>query len=161
MTIRTKAFAINFYGALYGVRAVLPVMRRQGGGHIVNTIPGIAFAPMPFQTMYSATKAALNGLSIALRYELWDENTQVTSATPGTVATAIFAKGTPRAALSQTPAQSAHAILEGVAKNQRLVLGDKLDATAAKICFDPEAAGRLDAHLLEVARKRRKGELAF
>ena len=41
-----KAFALNFYGALYGVRAVLPIMRQQGGGHIVNIISGIAFSPM-------------------------------------------------------------------------------------------------------------------
>ena len=55
-----KAFALNFYAAVYGIRAVLPVMRAQGGGHIVNIISGIAFYPMAYQTMYSATKAALN-----------------------------------------------------------------------------------------------------
>jgi NAD(P)-dependent dehydrogenase (short-subunit alcohol dehydrogenase family) len=53
-----KAFALNFYGALYGIRAVLPIMRQQGDGRIVNTISGIAFAPMAYQTMYAATKAA-------------------------------------------------------------------------------------------------------
>ena len=84
-----QAFALNFYGALYGIRAVLPIMRTQGSGHIVNVISGIAFMPMGFQTMYAATKAALNGLSLALRYELWDENIRVTSATPGTTRTAI------------------------------------------------------------------------
>lgn len=84
-----QAFALNFYGALYGIRAVLPIMRAQGSGHIVNIISGIAFMPMGFQTMYAATKAALNGLSLALRYELWDENIRVTSATPGTTRTAI------------------------------------------------------------------------
>lgn len=64
-----KAFALNFYGALYGIRAVLPIMRAQGGGHIVDVISGIAFMPMALQTMYAATKAALNGLTLALRYE--------------------------------------------------------------------------------------------
>ena len=88
-----NAFALNFYGAVYGIRAVLPVMRAQGGGHIVNIISGIAFYPMPYQTRYSATKAALNALTLALRYELWDENIRLTSATPGTTATAIWAGG--------------------------------------------------------------------
>jgi len=88
-----KAFALNFYGAVYGIRAVLPVMRAQGGGHIVSIISGIAFSPMAYQTMYSATKAALNALTLALRYELWDENIRLTSATPATVATAIWAAG--------------------------------------------------------------------
>ena len=63
-----KAFALNFYGALYGIRAVLPIMRKQGRGHIVDIISGIAFMPMAQQTMYAATKAALNGLTLALRY---------------------------------------------------------------------------------------------
>ena len=152
-----KAFALNFYGALYGIRAVLPVMRKQGGGHIVNTISGIAFVPMAYQTMYSATKAALNGLTLALRYELWDENIRVTSVTPGTVVTAIWqGKAPPPGA--QSPEQSAHAILAGVARNERLVLGDQQDVSGAKHGFDPDAAAAMDEYLLNVARKRRSGE---
>ena len=53
------AFEVNFYGPLNGVRAVLPIMRAQGGGHIVNVSSGVALSPMAFQTMYSAAKAAL------------------------------------------------------------------------------------------------------
>ena len=85
-----KIFAINFYSAVYGIRAVIPIMKAQGGGHIIDVISGIAFVPMAFQTMYSATKAALNGLTLALRYEYWDENICFTSATPGTTITAIW-----------------------------------------------------------------------
>lgn len=152
-----KAFALNFYGALYGIRAVLPIMRKQGSGHIVNTISGIAFAPMAYQTMYTATKAALNGLTLALRYELWDENIRVSSVTPGTVATAIWKdKGAPSGA--QSAEQSARTILAGVAKNERLVLGDENDVSGAKKCFDPDSAAAMDDYLLNVARKRRGGE---
>jgi len=152
-----RAFALNFYGALYGIRAVLPIMRKQGGGHIVNTISGIAFVPMAYQTMYSATKAALNGLTLALRYELWDENIRVTSATPGTVVTAIWKDKTPPPG-AQSPEQSSQAILAGVAKNERLVLGDPQDVSGAKHSFDPDAAAAMDEYLLNVARKRRAGE---
>jgi len=154
-----KAFALNFYGAIYGIRAVLPIMRAQGGGHIVDVISGIAFMPMAQQTMYAATKAALNGLTLALRYELWDENIRLTSATPGTTATAIWKAGgkePPRGA--QSPEQSAQTILAGVAKNERLVLGDEGDVSGAKTCFHPDAAQGVDAYLLNVARKRRSGE---
>jgi len=157
-----KAFALNFYGAVYGIRAVLPVMRAQGGGHIVNIISGIAFYPMPYQTMYSATKAALNALTLALRYEFWDENIRLTSATPGTTATAIWSAGglgAPPGA--QSPEQSARTILSGVAKNERLVLGDEGDASGARSCFNPENAESIDDHLLNVARRRRRGELAL
>ncbi len=154
-----KAFALNFYGALYGVRAVLPIMRKQGGGHIVNIISGIAFMPMACQTMYAATKAALNGLTLALRYELWDENIRVTSATPGTTATAIWqAGGVEPPPGAQSPEQSAQTILAGVAKNERLVLGDQADLSGAKTCFHPDAALGNDEYLLNVARKRRTDE---
>lgn len=154
-----KAFALNFYGALYGIRAVLPVMRAQGGGHIVDVISGIAFAPMAQQTMYAATKAALNGLTLALRYELWDENIRLSSATPGTTATAIWKAGGGKAPPgAQSAAQSARTILAGVARNERLVLGDENDRRGAMTCFHPDAAEGVDAYLLNVARKRRAGE---
>ncbi len=154
-----KAFALNFYGALYGIRAVLPIMRKQCGGHIIDIISGIAFMPMAQQTMYSATKAALNGLTLALRYELWDENIRVTSATPGVVATAIWKVGgkePPPGA--QSPEQSAQTILAGVARNERLVLSDQGDVSGAKNCFNPDFAAGVDDYLLNVARKRRSGE---
>jgi NAD(P)-dependent dehydrogenase (short-subunit alcohol dehydrogenase family) len=48
------AFDVNFFGPLYGIRAVLPIMRAQGGGHIANTASGIGFVPMAYQSMYSA-----------------------------------------------------------------------------------------------------------
>jgi NAD(P)-dependent dehydrogenase (short-subunit alcohol dehydrogenase family) len=154
-----KAFALNFFGAVYGMRAVLPIMRKQGSGHIINIISGIAFMPMAYQTMYAATKAALNALTLALRYELWDESIRVTSATPGTTATAIWKSGggEPPAG-AQSPEQSAQTILVGVAKNVRLVLGDQGDESGAKICFNPDSAAAVEDYLLNVARKRRKGE---
>jgi len=155
-----KAFALNFYGALYGIRAVLPIMRRQGGGHIVDIVSGIAFAPMAQMTQYSATKAALTALTLALRYELWDENIRVSAATPGVTATGIWrASGVPTPPRAQSAEQSARAILAGVAKNERLALGDQDDVFGAKVCFNPETAASVDDYLLNVARKRRKGEL--
>lgn len=154
-----RAFALNFYGALYGIRAVLPIMEAQGGGHIVDIISGIAFSPMACQTMYSATKAALNALTLSLRYELWDKNIRLTSATPGTTATAIWKAGGVEAPLgAQTPAQSAQTILAGVARNDRLVLGDEGDVSGAKYCFHPDAAKQNDEYLLDNARKRLSGK---
>lgn len=154
-----KAFALNFYGALYGIRAVLPVMRKQGCGHIVDIISGIAFSPMAQQSMYAATKAALNGLTLALRYELWDENIRVTSATPGTTATPIWKTGNAEPPPgAQSPEQSARTILAGVARNERLVLGDQGDVSGAKCCFNPDFAVGVDDYLLNVARKRGRGE---
>jgi NAD(P)-dependent dehydrogenase (short-subunit alcohol dehydrogenase family) len=154
-----RAFALNFYGPLYAIRAVLPVMHGQGSGHIVNIVSGIAFAPMAQQTMYAATKAALNALSLALRYEVWVDGVRVSSATPGTTATAIWPAGGPPPH-AQSPQQATRAILAGVARNERLILGDARDAESAAHAFDPAAAAGMDAYLLDVARRRRKGETA-
>ena len=151
------AFDLNFFSALYGMRAVLPIMVKQGGGQIINTISGIAFVPMPYQTRYSATKAALNGLTLALRIEYWDDNVKISSATPGTTATAIW--GDPKAApgFAQTPRQSASRILNGAVNNDRVIFGDDIDA---KYGYSPLGED-LDRNLPDVARERRKGNVGF
>lgn len=150
------AFDLNFYGALYGMRAVLPIMVKQGGGQIINIISGIAFAPMAYQTRYAATKAALNGLSLALRTEYWDDNIKISSATPGTTATAIWGTlDAPKTA--QTAEQSASRILNGVVNNDRLIFGDDSDADGGENCFRYDRREGMDQYLLNVARERRKG----
>ncbi len=155
------AFDVNFYGALYGIRAVLPIMRAQGGGHIANTASGAAFSPMAFQSMYSATKAALLGLTSSLRYEFWDENIRLSTVIPGTVATPIWdaAGGAPKSAI--TPEESARGILKGLAANERVVFVTDDDRSGAINSTRPEVAEYIDAYLLNVARQRRKGIAAI
>ncbi len=152
------AFEVNFYSALYGIRAVLPIMRAQGGGHIANTASGIAFCPMPIQSMYSATKAALNGLTLSLRSELWDENIRLSTVIPGTVATPMWGKagGAPPSAI--TPEQAARGILQGLAKNERIVITTDEDRQGATNCFRPDGGSQWDEYFLGVARRRKSGE---
>jgi NAD(P)-dependent dehydrogenase (short-subunit alcohol dehydrogenase family) len=156
------AFDLNFYGALYGIRHVIPYMKAQGGGQIVNTISGIAWSPMGLQSMYAATKAALNMLGLTLRYELWDDNIKVNSATPGTTATAIFTD-VKAPDYAQTPMQSAARILTGVQHNQRLICGDDNDLEGSKNAMspDPTIQKGLDDYFLEVARDRKQGKFRF
>ncbi len=151
------AFDVNFFGALYGIRAVLPIMRAQGGGHIANTASGIGFVPMAYQSMYSATKSALIGLTGSLRYELWDENIRVSTVIPGTVATPIWQGKAPGFAI--TPEESARGILKGLAANERVVFVTDDDRNGAANSTRPEAAKRMDEYLLSVARRRRGGEV--
>jgi NAD(P)-dependent dehydrogenase (short-subunit alcohol dehydrogenase family) len=151
------AFDVNFYGALYGIRAVLPVMRAQGGGHIANTSSGICFCHMPYQTMYSATKAALLGLTGSLRSELWDENIRLSTVIPGTVATPIWQGNAPDCAI--TPEESARGILRGIAANERVVFVTADDLDGAINSVRPEAAVAMDEYFLDVARRRRSGEV--
>lgn len=154
------AFDVNFFGALYGIRAVLPVMRAQGGGHIANTASGIGFTPMAYQSMYSATKSALIGLTGSLRYELWDENIRISTVIPGTVATSIWDKaGTVAPESAITPEESARGILKGLAANERVVFVTDADRDGATNAFRPEAAEGMDEYLLNVARQRRGGKM--
>ena len=151
-----KAFALNFYGALYGCREAIPLMRKQGGGQIVNIISGIAFYNMPYQSMYAATKAALNAMTLSLRAEFWDDNIKISSATPGTTATAIWeGKSMPKGI--QTPQQSARKILAGIAENKRIIFGDDGDISGSKNCFNDDCQEIPDQYLLNIARQRRTG----
>ena len=155
-------FDLNFYGALYGMRAVIPIMLKQGNGQIINIISGIAFVPMALQSRYAATKAALNGLSLALRAEYWDENIKISSATPGTTATAIF-KGDGAVApdTAQSPHESVSRILNGVVNNDRVIFGDDSDVEGGKYSFHADAQKDYDDYLINVTRARLRGEAAF
>ena len=154
-----KAFDLNFYGALYGTRAVLPFMKKQGSGQIVNIISGTAFSPMAMWSPYAATKAALYALTMALRAEYWDDGIKIQAATPGTTATNIFHDfGTPETA--QTPHQSASRILNGVAHNDRVVFGDDADV-GGSVAAHPDAQKGVDEYHLRVARERRAGKSAI
>lgn len=154
-----KAFALNFYGALYGCRQVIPIMQKQGEGQIVNIISGIAFYNMPYQSMYAASKAALNAMTLSLRAEFWDDNIKISSATPGTTATAIW-KGVAMPETVQTSQQSAQRILSGMAENERIIFGDSNDALGSKSCFDVDCQDIPDQYLLNIARQRRSGKIA-
>ena len=62
-------FEANFFGALRMCKEVLPVMRSQGRGKIINITSAAASVPIPFQAMYSASKAALESLSQCVSME--------------------------------------------------------------------------------------------
>ena len=144
-----RAFELNFYGALYGVRAVLPSMLRQGGGQIVNIISGIVFCPMPLQSMYSATKAALNGMTLALRAEYEFHNIKISSATPGTTRSAIW-PGNKIPDRAQDAADSAMHILAGTVKNERIITAIRPTWSrqpTVSIRFTPRSTTRMSVKL--------------
>src|SRR5881394_585044 len=63
-------FETNFFGVVRVTRAVVPHMRRQGSGRIINIGSVLGFLPMPYGALYSATKHAIEGYSESLDHEL-------------------------------------------------------------------------------------------
>ncbi len=77
---------INIKGVLYGIAAALPVFRKQGFGHFVNTASTAAYKTVPNQSVYSSTKFAVRAISEGLRQEAGDK-LRVTIISPGFVQT--------------------------------------------------------------------------
>lgn len=90
-TVRAM-FAVNVFGLMYCTKAVLPYMKRAGGGHIIQMASLAGKVPTPGSAVYSATKHAVLGFSDALRMELEKEGISVTTINPGPVRTAFFTK---------------------------------------------------------------------
>jgi NAD(P)-dependent dehydrogenase (short-subunit alcohol dehydrogenase family) len=63
-------FDTNFFGIVRMTRAVVPHMRRQGGGRIINIGSVLGFLPAPYMALYAATKHAIEGYSESLDHEL-------------------------------------------------------------------------------------------
>ncbi len=82
---------IDIKGVLYGIAAALPVFRKQGFGHFVNTASTAGHKTVPNQSVYSGTKFAVRAISEGLRQEAGDKP-RVTIISPGFVRT-NFADG--------------------------------------------------------------------
>ena len=82
-----RQFDVNFFGTDNTVRAVLPVLRKAGGGHIlcVGSVAGVY--PIPFQAYYSATKAAVQAYAAALANEVRAFGISVSVVMPGDIRT--------------------------------------------------------------------------
>lgn len=86
-----KAFDTNFFGPLQVIKSVLPNMRENGGGLILNITSIAGYMGLPFRGIYSATKGALELTTEAYRMELRSFNIEMVNVAPGDFATNIAA----------------------------------------------------------------------
>ena len=75
-------FETNFFGLIRMTRAVVPHMRRQGNGRIINIGSVLGFLPMPYGALYAATKHAVEGYSESLDHELRTRGVRVSVIEP-------------------------------------------------------------------------------
>ena len=85
-----QQFAVNFFGACACIKHALPALRESRGRLIVVSSPA-AVLPIPFQAYYSASKAALNALTLALAQEVGPYGISVAAALPGDAQSAFTA----------------------------------------------------------------------
>jgi short-subunit dehydrogenase len=88
-------FDTNVLGVVRVTNAVLPTMRAQGGGRILNVGSGLGLIPAPFNSHYSATKHALEGYSESLDHEVRGFGVRVAVIEPGVTNTSFEASAIP------------------------------------------------------------------
>jgi len=89
MSACRELFETNFFGAISAMQAVIPIMREQGGGSIINISSVAGHIPMPFHAAYSATKFALNAIGKGAGVELKKDGIHVLTVCPGYVRTSF------------------------------------------------------------------------
>ncbi len=124
-------FATNLFGALDAMQVVIPVMKQQGAGAIINISSVAGHVPLPYSAAYSGTKFALNAMSKAANVELNGTGVRVITVCPGYIATDFghnAIKGTDRQRLSEAGHRGAsvesvaRATLKGYLKGKREVV---------------------------------------
>lgn len=86
-----RQFDVNFFGMVRMNHTVLPIMRKQGHGRIINMSSVAAPIAIPFQAYYSASKAAVRTYSMALQSEVKPYGIEICAIMPGDVATGFTA----------------------------------------------------------------------
>ena len=85
-----RQFAANFYGVVYLMRAVLPVMRKQRSGHVINISSVAGVVGLKHCAVYGATKFAVEGLSLSVATEVEQFGIKITVVEPGFFRTGLL-----------------------------------------------------------------------
>jgi len=89
-----QSFEVNTLGVVYAIEAVLPEMLKRGKGHLAAVSSLAAYLPMPGESAYCASKAAVNVYMASLRMQLRERGIAVTTICPGFIETPMTAVNT-------------------------------------------------------------------
>lgn len=84
-----RVFDINVFGLIRMTKAVLPHMRAQGSGRVINISSVVGFIPMPYMAIYAASKHAVEGYSESLDHEVREHGVRVLLIEPGWTKTGL------------------------------------------------------------------------
>ena len=101
-------FETNFFGPLAMIQGVLPLMRKNKNGIIINITSIAGYMGLPFRGAYSASKGALNIISEALRLEIAAQGIRLMTLAPGDYATDIAARRFHAPVIEGSPYQKAY-----------------------------------------------------
>ena len=85
-----EQFEINFFGTIRLIKAIIPIMRKQRNGTIVNISSMVGRFGVPLNAVYVSSKFALEGLSESISFELQDFGIKVILVEPGVIQTFFF-----------------------------------------------------------------------
>lgn len=168
-----RAIDVNLRGVVHGVHAAYPIMLAQRGGHIVNTASLAGLVSPVIMGPYTATKAAVVSLSLALRAEGADRGVRVSALCPGFVDTPLLDNVNPgmpqtragresRAAIRRivprmyTADKLAKDVIKGIARNQALIIAPGSARVAAFVARHVPALA-MAANRWQVRRYLRDG----
>ncbi len=138
-----EQFEVNFFGILRIIRRVLPLMRKQGHGTIINISSLGGLIGLPFQALYSASKFALEGLSEGLYKEVRSSGIHIVLIEPGDFKTAFTANRRTTIA-SEKNSPYGETFARALATMER-------DETQG---CDPQQIAKLAHHILEASNPR-------
>jgi NAD(P)-dependent dehydrogenase (short-subunit alcohol dehydrogenase family) len=135
-----REMAVNYEGTYAAIRAFVPVLESNGGGHVVNVLSLLSLASTPPMTGYAASKAAAHSLTQALRPILATRGVTVHGAYPAGIDTDMLrAFDVPKTA----PAEVAARLLDGLAADQEDIFPDpNAQAMSQLWSSDPKAFER-------------------
>ena len=121
-----RQMAVNFYGGVNFIRAILPIMQKKGRGVIINVASVGGRLVVPGTAVYAASKAAFQGFSESLYFELKDKGIHVGIILPGGTRTGIFDASTNKLgkyyqSQSKTPPQIAAKAIRQAIEKERFV----------------------------------------
>lgn len=124
---------LKYYAIIYAVRAVVPYMKKQGGGRIININATLAKEPEPHMIATAATRAGLLNLSKALAVELAPDNILVNSVSLGVIRTDQWERRRKQNAPNQSPEE----YYQELAEKRKIPMGrvGEADEVAHAILF--------------------------